>query len=56
MNLQHMKYAVAVAETGSINKAADRLFVGQSNLSRAIKELETAWVLLSLSAAPTGWS
>lgn len=38
MNLQHMKYAVAVAETGSINKAADRLFVGQSNLSRAIKE------------------
>ena len=26
MNLQHMKYAVAVAETGSINKAADRLF------------------------------
>ena len=35
MNLQHMKYAVAVAETGSINKAADRLFVGQSNLSRA---------------------
>ena len=40
MNLQHMKYAVAVAETGSINKAADRLFVGQSNLSRAIKELE----------------
>lgn len=42
MNLQHMKYAVAVAETGSINKAADRLFVGQSNLSRAIKELENS--------------
>ena len=37
-----MKYAVAVAETGSINKAADRLFVGQSNLSRAIKELENS--------------
>ena len=36
MNLQHMKYAVAVAETGSINKAADRLFVGQSNLSLSL--------------------
>ena len=40
MNLQHMKYAVAVAETGSINKAAKKLFVGQPNLSRAIKDLE----------------
>ena len=39
MNLQHMKYAVAVAETGSINKAAKKLFVGQPNLSRAIKDL-----------------
>lgn len=40
MNLQHMKYAVEVADTKSINKAAEKLFVGQSNLSRAIKELE----------------
>lgn len=40
MNLLHMKYAVAIAETKSINKAADKLYVGQSNLSRAIKELE----------------
>ena len=40
MNLLHMKYAVTVAETGSINRAAEKLFVGQPNLSRAIKELE----------------
>lgn len=40
MNLLHMKYAVEIAETNSINRAADRLFVGQSALSRAIKELE----------------
>lgn len=40
MNLLHMKYAVAVAETQSINKAAEHLYVGQSALSRAIKELE----------------
>ena len=42
MNLMHMKYAVEIAETKSINKAAEKLFVGQSALSRAIKELETS--------------
>lgn len=40
MNILHMKYAVEVARTGSINKAAERLFVAQPNLSRCIKELE----------------
>ena len=42
MNLLHMKYAVEIAETNSINKAADELYVGQSALSRAIKELEAS--------------
>ena len=42
LNLLHMKYAVVVAETHSINKAAERLFVGQPALSRAIKELESS--------------
>lgn len=41
MNLLHMKYAVEIAETNSINKAAEKLFVGQSSISRAIKELES---------------
>lgn len=41
MNLLHMKYAVVVAETNSINKAAELLYVGQPTLSRAIKELES---------------
>ena len=40
MNLLHMKYAVEIAETNSLNKAAEHLFVGQSALSRAVKELE----------------
>ena len=40
MNLLHMKYAVEVAKTGSINKVAEELFVAQPNLSRSIKELE----------------
>lgn len=42
MNLLHMKYAVEIAETNSINKAAAKLYVGQSALSRAIKELEAS--------------
>lgn len=42
MNLLHMKYAVEVAKAGSINKAAESLYVGQPNLSRAIKELEAS--------------
>ena len=42
MNLMHIKYAVEVAHEGSINKAAEKLYVGQPNLSRAIKELEAS--------------
>ena len=42
MNLLHMKYAVEIANAGSINKAAERLYVGQPKLSRAVKELEAS--------------
>ncbi len=41
MNIMHLKYAVEVAEMGSISKAAEKLIMGQPNLSRAIKELES---------------
>ena len=41
MNLLHLKYAVEIEKTGSITKAANNLFMGQPNLSKAIKELET---------------
>ena len=40
MNLLHLKYAVVIAETNSMTKAAEKLFTAQPNLSRAIKELE----------------
>lgn len=40
MNLQHLRYALEVASTSSINKAAENLYMNQPNLSRAIKELE----------------
>lgn len=40
MNLMHLKYLVEVEKTGSITKAASNLFMGQPNLSKAIKEVE----------------
>lgn len=40
LNILHLKYAIEVAKTGSINKAAESLLIAQPNLSRSIKELE----------------
>lgn len=40
VNIMHLKYAVEVEKCKSINRAAENLFMGQPNLSRAIKELE----------------
>lgn len=41
MNILHMKYAVEVANSGSINKASETLLIAQPNLSRYIKDLES---------------
>jgi len=40
MNLMQLRYAVEVDRTRSISKAAEALYMGQPNLSRAIRELE----------------
>ena len=40
MTLQQLRYLIAISEHGSINAAAQRLYVSQSNLSTAMKELE----------------
>lgn len=40
MNILHMKYAVEVARAGSLNRAAESLYVALPNVSRSIKELE----------------
>ncbi len=42
MNILYMKYALEIAACGSLNKAAEKLYVGQPNLSRAVKELESS--------------
>ena len=40
MKIQHLQYALEVAKMGSINKAAEKLYLSQPNLSSAIKTLE----------------
>ena len=40
MQLQHLKYFLQIAETGSMNKAADQLFVSQPSLSKVISCME----------------
>ena len=41
MELQQMRYALAIAEEQSFTRAAERCFVVQSALSRQIKSLES---------------
>ncbi len=41
MNILYFKYALEIAKCGSINRAAENLYVAQPNLSRAIKDLES---------------
>ncbi|MCD8007331.1 MAG: LysR family transcriptional regulator [Clostridiales bacterium] len=40
MTLTQMSYLIAIAETGSLNKAAEQLYVSQPSLTNAIKEME----------------
>lgn len=54
MNIVHMKYAVEVEKTRSISKAAENLFMGQPNLSRAIKELEESLGITIFKRTPKG--
>lgn len=41
MKLSHLRYVIEVAKTGSITRAAQNLYMGQPNLSKAIKDMET---------------
>ena len=41
MTLTQLKYAITVAECGSMNEAAKELFISQPSLSSSIKDLET---------------
>ena len=40
MTLQQLRYAITIADCGSMNEAAKRLFISQPSLSETIKDLE----------------
>ena len=40
MTIQQLKYAVTIAEVGSLNKAAEILYVAQPSLTNSVRELE----------------
>lgn len=40
MNLQHLEYFITVAQMGSINRAAQALFISQPHLGKIIRDLE----------------
>lgn len=40
MKIEHLKYLIVLEQTNSLNKAADKLFISQPNLSNAINSLE----------------
>ena len=48
MELRHLRYFVAVAETGSLTVAAEKkLYTSQPSLSRQIKDLEVSMFSLA---------
>ena len=40
MTLQQLNYIITISEIGSINRAAEKLYVSQPSLTSAIKETE----------------
>lgn len=54
MNILHLKYAVEVERTGSITQAAETLYMGQPNLSKAIRELENSIGIVIFKRTPKG--
>ncbi|MEI3166881.1 MAG: LysR family transcriptional regulator [Lachnospiraceae bacterium] len=49
MNFKILEYIVAIAETGSVTKAAERLFISQSGLNQQLIKLEAELGTPSLS-------
>lgn len=45
MTLQQLYYAITISETGSMNKAAEKLYIAQPSLSISMQELEKNWEL-----------
>ena len=54
ISVKQMKYAVEIARCGSINQASQNLYVTQSSLSKAMKELENVLGYAVFQRGPGG--
>jgi DNA-binding transcriptional LysR family regulator len=54
MTLQQLKYFIVIANSGSIGKAAERLFIAQPSLSNSLRELEAEFGLNLFSRTSKG--
>lgn len=54
MTLQQLKYFIITANSGSISKAAEKLFIAQPSLSNALRDLEAETGRRLLSRTPKG--
>ncbi|MFA6622554.1 MAG: LysR family transcriptional regulator [Fibrobacteraceae bacterium] len=56
MTLQQLRYAIGIAETGSLNKAAEKLYISQPSLTASIHELEDELNILIFNRTSRGVS
>lgn len=54
MTLQQIYYAITISETGSMNKAAEILYVAQPSFSGAIHDLENELGILIFHRSSRG--
>lgn len=54
MDLRHLRYLIAVAECGSVRKAAEKLHVAQPAISRQLQDLETELQVRLFERKPRG--
>ena len=52
MELRELEYVTAIADAGSLSKAADRLYLAQSSLSQFLNRLESELGQNCLSGHP----
>ena len=56
MTLQQLKYFIEIVKSGTINNAAERLYIAQPSLSKALRGLESEMGVDLITRTPKGIS
>ncbi len=54
MTLQQLRYAITIAESGSLNRAAENMYVSQPSLTNSMRELEKELGITIFNRSPRG--